>query len=248
MNQQIPSVPEPPSPPEKATQPPWSLGDIVICVVGGVVFGFVVLFMVGVVLGSIFGRPRDSVLYLLSGGTIYLFVGLFIWLRLVKNRGVGWREIGFVRVRPVALILMIPLTLALLISTALIAELTHQLLNDVPDAADQLSVSSSDDVSALDLFCLLTVVAVIGPVIEEIVFRGLLQPYLKARRGVGLALVITSLAFAAIHFIPALLAVFFVMGLAFGLVAEKSRSLYPAILLHSLNNAVSVLLVVVAVN
>ena len=221
---------------------PWSLGDIVICVVGGILFGLLAVFMIFIIVAATTRRPSDSVVYLVSGGALYVMVGIIIWLRLVKYRGVSWASIGFTPVGLGPMLLMLPLTIGLQILAGVVAYLTELIFVDVPDATDQLAITS-EGFSLTDLICLLIVVAVIGPVVEEIVFRGLLYRYVRARRGIALALVVSSLAFSAIHFIPVLLAVFFVMGFVFGLVAEKTGSLYPAITLHALHNAVSTVLV-----
>lgn len=242
MNEHPEALGPDPSQQQREESTPWTLGDIVICVVGGILFGLVAVFMIFIIIAATNGRPPDPVVYLISGGALYVMVGVVIWLRLVKYRGVSWASIGFTPVGPGPMLWMLPLTIGLQILAGLVAYLTQLIFVDVPDASDQLAVTS-EGLSLTELFCFLIVVALIGPVVEEIVFRGLLYRYLRARRGIALALVISSLAFSAIHFIPVLLAVFFVMGFVFGLVAERTGSLYPAITLHALHNAVSVVLV-----
>ena len=221
---------------------PWTLGDILVCIIGGVFSGFLALFPILFVVSALFDRPSDSVIYAISGGTIYLLVVVFVWQLIVKRRAVSWEEIGFKPVRISILLLMLPLSIGLLFLSGIIAQLTTELFGDVPDAADQLGVTSAG-LSITDLVCLLIIVGVIGPVVEEMVFRGLLHKYVRARRGLAFALFVTSLAFAATHFIPVLIPVFIAMGYAFGLVAETTKSLYPAIAIHALNNVFSTILV-----
>ena len=234
-------------PPVQSEQrfPPWSLGDIVICVLGGLLLGFIAVFLTFVLLNGI--EPSDPVLYMISGTEIYVMVAVVTWLRVGKGRGATLQDIGFRPVKPGFLVLMIPLTVALLISSGIIAELTANVFGDVPDAGDQLGVTSAG-LSVTDLVCLLIVAAVVAPVVEEMIFRGLLYQLIRVRKGVSPAIIISALAFAVIHFIPLLLGVFIVMGVAFALVVERSKSLYPAILLHALNNATSVVLVYVTID
>lgn len=230
--------------PEKSF-PPWTFGDIVICVFGGLLFGFIAIFLTGIILGGL--EFSDSVLYMITGTEIYVMVAVITWLRVVKGRGLTLQDIGFRPVKPVVLLLMLPLTLAMLILSGIIAELTTSLFGDVPDAGDQLGVTSVG-LSVTDLVCLLIVAVMVAPIIEEVVFRGLLYQLVRARKGVSLAIIVSAVAFAGVHFIPLLLGVFVVMGIVFALVTEHFKSLYPAILLHALNNATSVVLVYAAVN
>ena len=193
------------------------------------------------------GEPSYAVGYLILGGLTYgadLFV---IWLLIFKRRNATWADIGFRPVKPWILLVMLPLTLPLLVLTGILAELTVRLFGEVPGPADQLGVPSAG-LSVTDFVVSFLVVVVIGPVVEEIVFRGILYQVLRARKGIAFGLIISSLTFAIIHFIPILLAVFLVMGIAFALVTELTKSIYPAILLHALNNGVSIVLVYLAVN
>jgi len=84
-------------------------------------------------------------------------------------------------------------------------------------------------------------VCVMPAIWEEIAFRGLIQERLRVAVGTGQALVLTAVLFAIIHVNlfsgPYLL----VLGLALGLLRQKSRSLAPGIALHFLHNLAVVL-------
>ena len=192
-------------------------------------------------------EPSYAVGYLILGGLTYGADLLVIWLVVFKRRKASWADIGFRPVKPWVLLVMLPLTLPLLVLTGIVAELTVRLFGDVPGPADQLGVPSAG-LSVTDFVCLFAVVVVIGPIVEEIVFRGIFYQVLRARKGIAFGLIVSSLVFSAIHFIPVLIAVFFVMGLAFALVTQLTKSIYPAILLHALNNGVSITLLYLAVN
>lgn len=231
--------------------PPWTYGDIVICVLGGVLLGFIAIFLTFAILSGLFGyldrEPSDSVFYLITGTEIYAMVAVVTWLRIGKRRGVTLQDIGFRPVKLRSLLLMIPVTPVLLIVSGIAAALTAGLFGNVPDASDQLGVTSAG-LSVTDLVCLLFVVALVGPVVEEVIFRGLLYKLLRSRKGDSFAVFVSAVAFSVIHFIPLLLGVFIVMGIAFALVTEYYKSLYPAILLHALSNALSVWVVYITVN
>ncbi len=83
-------------------------------------------------------------------------------------------------------------------------------------------------------------VVLVGPVIEEMVFRGVLLPAFDARVGRWMALAISSALFAGYHFNPWLFIPTFALGFTAGWLALKRESLWPAIALHSLYNVIPV--------
>ncbi len=87
-------------------------------------------------------------------------------------------------------------------------------------------------VTAVLAFCLIPAVT------EEIAFRGLLQHWLGVAIKPIHALLIASALFAGIHFTIYSFPILFGLGLLMGWAKMKSRSLYPAMLIHFLHNLV----------
>lgn len=87
-------------------------------------------------------------------------------------------------------------------------------------------------------------VVLIAPVVEEMLFRGVLLSALGARLGPGLALVGQALLFGAYHFSLWTFVPTFLLGLACGYLAQRRASLWPAVALHALFNAVPIALTV----
>jgi membrane protease YdiL (CAAX protease family) len=100
--------------------------------------------------------------------------------------------------------------------------------------------------SGLSLLPLLLVVVLIGPVLEEFVFRGIAFAGLATRLGPLWAGIITTLAFMAahapekIHYLPGFIDVGLLAATA-AYLRVKYRSIRPGILLHILYNAGSAL-------
>ncbi|MFT6144467.1 MAG: membrane protease YdiL (CAAX protease family) [Myxococcota bacterium] len=92
---------------------------------------------------------------------------------------------------------------------------------------------------------LLMVVAVsfAAPLFEELVFRGTLWGLLERALPGPVVLLITSLIFAAYHVDPIHVILVFPVGLLIGWVRLTSGSIYPAILLHFVNNTLAIVLV-----
>jgi uncharacterized protein len=85
-------------------------------------------------------------------------------------------------------------------------------------------------------------IAIAAPLVEELLFRGLLQNALARRMPIWGAIILSSLAFAAVHLqlyaIPGLMS----LSIAFGYLYHRTGSLRMNILLHMANNAFALLL------
>jgi membrane protease YdiL (CAAX protease family) len=78
---------------------------------------------------------------------------------------------------------------------------------------------------------------VVAPVMEELVFRGLLLQGLRRHWSAIPAVLITAMLFALFHANPWQFMGPLFLGLLFGWLTIRSGSLWPAILAHALNNA-----------
>ncbi|KAL9386994.1 hypothetical protein Peur_020118 [Populus x canadensis] len=95
------------------------------------------------------------------------------------------------------------------------------------------SIAARDPV-AMVLYAI--VVSVCAPVWEEIVFRGFLLPSLTRYMPVWCAILVSSVAFALVHFnVQRMLPLIF-LGVVMGVIFARSRNLLPCMLLHSLWN------------
>jgi membrane protease YdiL (CAAX protease family) len=97
----------------------------------------------------------------------------------------------------------------------------------------------------LPLGAILLASALVPGVCEELLHRGVLLPALTSRTGrraqQALAVVVTALMFALMHLEPARIVATFVLGLAAGFLSLRTGSLWPAIALHTTNNAATIL-------
>ena len=80
---------------------------------------------------------------------------------------------------------------------------------------------------------------VVAPVIEETLFRGILQDALMRKYGVFIGIVIASAVFGIVHLIPQQVVNAFMIGLVLGYIYYRTGSLWPVILIHCINNAIS---------
>ena len=88
------------------------------------------------------------------------------------------------------------------------------------------------------VMCLTIFVTLVGPIAEEIFFRGFAYRALREKLGVFKAIALTSLVFAALHtnlvgFFPIL-----ILGILLAYLAQKTNSIIPSITVHVLHNTV----------
>jgi len=86
----------------------------------------------------------------------------------------------------------------------------------------------------------LAVMAVLAPLVEETVFRGLLYGWIAGRWGTVAAWLVSSLAFAAAHVELAHVILVLPLGLWFGWLRRRTDSLWPSLVAHVANNALAV--------
>jgi membrane protease YdiL (CAAX protease family) len=94
-------------------------------------------------------------------------------------------------------------------------------------------------------------VVIFAPIIEEFLFRGCLQNYLKLHFGTKAAIQLSALCFALFHLTPSqgignfsLAVSLFLLGLFLGFLYEKQNSLFASVGLHMTFNTVSALRII----
>jgi membrane protease YdiL (CAAX protease family) len=89
---------------------------------------------------------------------------------------------------------------------------------------------------------LFVTIAILAPLTEELLFRGLLQKSLSHRMPQIAAVLVAAAVFAAIHFDLYAFPALFVMGAVFGYLYYRTGSLKVSILLHMINNGAALIL------
>jgi membrane protease YdiL (CAAX protease family) len=84
---------------------------------------------------------------------------------------------------------------------------------------------------------LTTLAVVVGPLMEEWLFRGVLLQALRERVGVATAIAVSAILFAAAHLSTWAFPMHLFFGIAAGILAVASGSLWPSIALHAITNA-----------
>ena len=190
--------------------------------------------------------PYSAAITTLALGTLLCGSLLYATLRLSARkyqqplavlgfRRVEWRVYGAVAA------LFLPVMLIGLIVT----RLETVLLGTPPSNPQFALLTRGMPALPLNFLLLFLLLAVIMPVAEETFFRGFLYRLLRNRLPVWAAASISAAAFAALHGVPVLFPWLFCLGLVYALLAERTGSLYPGMLLHGMTNALATLSIVV---
>ena len=108
---------------------------------------------------------------------------------------------------------------------------------------DQVILQQSKD-APFTTYATLIASVLVAPVCEETFFRGFVFAGFLGRMPVAVAIVSSSFLFAIAHADLGSFAVLFFIGLALAFVRWRTRSLWPGILLHLLNNGVGAIVIV----
>ena len=84
------------------------------------------------------------------------------------------------------------------------------------------------------------IMAILAPLVEELVFRGLLYGWIAGRWGTIAAWLVSSILFAAAHVEPAHAILVLPLGLLFGWLRRRTDSLWPSLVAHAANNGVAI--------
>ncbi len=121
------------------------------------------------------------------------------------------------------------------VSLALFVAIGIHLLLPLDENASPLALDNPSFAATLTLSLL---VSIVPAVVEELFFRGYMQRRLLQRWSPQVAIGVTSVLFALVHMdsLHHMIAVL-PLGILLGIVAYRTRSVWPSVLLHMLHNA-----------
>lgn len=167
-----------------------------------------------------------------------------LMLAVMRRRGVNWRQ-GFgvgldgclrhVVWGGLILVGIMPL----IISCNLMAQVVMEWWGMAPQIQDVTRIIFGASGRGMRMYFVLLAV-VIAPVVEEMLFRGMLLPAIARITGVRTALVVVALLFSLVHglYMPAGI-IFFILSIAFSLAYIYRGSLVTPVVMHALFNGMT---------
>lgn len=185
-------------------------------------------------------QGKDPAAMILLFTVFFAAVVVAVWVGTVRH---GLAALGLLGLRPFALRWW---WLAPLCTLLLSVAVDEGLLRAVRglfgvDLTPQTSRVIADLATTLPLALAATsAIGLLGPLAEELLFRGQIYGYVEGRFGERAAWATSSVLFAAAHAEPAHIALVFPIGILLGWVRMRSGSLWPCVLAHVINNTLVV--------
>ncbi len=207
------------------------------------VIGVIVLFFVFIVIVAAFQAFLPSPL-LLGVSSILLYVAILglVYL-LIGGRidALAFKKFPFFKAAGYSILFFV----AVIIFEVIWVQFLRIVGITPPDSAAPIIEMYGSTALAFVVIFILTVL--VAPFVEEVFFRSFLYQAFRKRYGVTAGILISAIVFGFFHFsFLAALPVFILIGIFLGYIFEKFHSVYPAIMLHALNNFVFFVILVVS--
>jgi membrane protease YdiL (CAAX protease family) len=222
----------------------------VLSALGATVIGFVVSFgaTIVVMMATILATgkmPSTAPGHPLLGAMEVVFYaagGAFAWLRLRAARRRAFAPLTGADVR--VILLGIAALVVLRIGTVALLLATHQTKHVQTGFEHFDVVTKTPGFTAVAIVLSVVVMVGLGPIVEEIVFRGLLFGALAPRLGTMAGAIVTALLFGAVHGDPVLFVTLAGLGFVNALAYAATGNLWVPVTLHALNNALGAIVLI----
>lgn len=159
----------------------------------------------------------------------------WVWFAAVWRQPAGWSGLGFARINRRWFVVSIALGLLSVPAVALLTALTEPLFG--PSSGPVLPLSNAQAWGQPSyLLTMLLGVVVLAPIMEEMVFRGLLYGWLRRRLNLWQAGALAAMAHALLHFDLGALPGLFALFLFLAWIYEYSQSLWVPAIIHAAHN------------
>lgn len=251
-----PYAPYPPMPEQEEIGPnhvPWRWYDVLIAALPLILTVALNLVVAILPAGSATTTADDKpistqvlIANTIVGIVIYGIILLLVWLVTIRKYRVGWSALGLRRVPGLFFALFVPILLGMYFAAGIASVIIVKLFyggNAVnPQEKD---ITGGGNFSWLKLALALITASVAAPIIEELLFRGVLYGWLRTRWSAVGGVILSAAIFSGAHAIPLILASIFIVGITLAIVYEKTKSTLATMMLHSAFNTIGVVLVFV---
>lgn len=192
-------------------------------------------------MGNVFFQVQA---YVMGGGIILPVLagqifGVFIPLLIISHRN-QWNplvDLNLGKVPILVPVVAVVLALATLVPASLLAELSMHIFPSDPERIAMFQENLPH--SALGILLTFITVVLVGPLGEEIVFRGLLHRLASGFWDPVKGTILASLVFAMVHAEPWLLLGLITIGVALSFLYEMTGSLLACWIFHAVHNAIA---------
>lgn len=226
----------PPAPPH---QPQWRWTDLFL-----IALVVLAIMLIGLQIISLFEQPQEieelNLELVLATLTVQVSAFLVAIVGVGIFRRVDWRALGYGR--PDGRWMTIALVLGFFcIPLMAIVNTIVQALLGINEPNPQFDFVVPDGFSWVGMVSMLLLAGMLGPLTEEMLFRGVLFHWLRNRWAFLPAALASSLIFGIVHVEIPIITATFVLGLICAWIYERSGSIWTAVVVHAVNNIAGVL-------
>ncbi|MCA9080813.1 MAG: CPBP family intramembrane metalloprotease [Planctomycetaceae bacterium] len=217
-------------------EPTPTIGEAILCFVMIAVLQFIFLTRMPAMLGpdaSATAYLKVQIIYLI--GTVAvppLFMAVMLTSRPWKTLRLGFPGWGMLLVGVVLPVALQPVSLELVNSL-------DWFFPPMPAGMNRLMESMADN--STPLWLSFAAFAIAPAICEELAFRGFILSGLQRSRHKWVPILVSAVLFGVIHLIPKQIFNAALLGIVLGLLATRSRSLWPCMLFHVVYNGLQVL-------
>jgi membrane protease YdiL (CAAX protease family) len=191
-------------------------------------------FLLYICLTLVFGGSTNKVHILLLETVLIIPTLLFVWIQKYSFHKVF--RFRWIHLRLIILSVFLGFGLGIISD-----ELDRMVQSAVPMPEHILKALQGFMIfkSTQEMFLLIFTVVIFAGMIEEMLFRGFMQGALERSGHEVKAIAVTAMVFSFLHFNPWWAFQIFVLGTVLGVLAWRSDSIFPGVVIHMVNNAVS---------
>jgi membrane protease YdiL (CAAX protease family) len=161
-----------------------------------------------------------------------------VYFVLILGRGFDWSDLGL---RPVNLGwagIAVLAALACLAVSGAVTQITER-FGEKPMIDEYMQVLAPSGLTMRRTALIVITVGFLIPVVEELLFRGVLYNWLRQYLTVVPCIVISAVLFSGAHVTPRMAIQYFIAGAVLAFLYERSRSLLASIVAHMTVNSIS---------
>jgi len=232
----------------KFSRAKWTATDATVAVLGATIVLSAVIFGGYFFAVKIFGELAAATAVVEHFAVVFvgalllqIFFEMAFLIIVMRRRGGKWGDLGFERA---SLFSMTLLPIALFGIGVLLQEGYFSGLKvlDISPTTDPQILHRAISEKWLPLPVIFIFAGVLAPILEEMLFRGFLLRGLLEKFSPKMALFLSAFFFAAAHLSATFFPVYLALGLLLGFVFLRTKSLFPGIFFHAINNSVALFL------
>lgn len=222
----------------------WRWRDLLIILIGTGFFligGVLVFMLIFIAMGN---TPDDlleptvsQTLGLTALEALALVGGVYFFG--LRRRGLTWDAVGLRSTSSIWYVISVVVTLMVIPIISLVTLLWFLIIGQ-PFENPQLDFLLPEGLTTIDALLMLFLAGFAAPFGEELLFRGVLYTMFRERWAIWISVIASSFLFGLIHGNVAVGLTGFFLGIIAALIFEYSKSLWTAIVVHSINNSLKI--------